>query len=244
MAPGDLEGDDADLPRPTRRSERLLDAARPAGRRRGWPRAGARGRRGSSAPDRRRGSAARRSPPRGTAPGRRTMRPPGRPARPSRTTASRPSRCRRPRTGSRPRAPRTCRPAGARRRSCAGERSTARGCGSGRSRAADFMGLSRKIPLDPTACHISARVRMPSTEGSAATKAPLRAPMLVPTTRSGRTPCSARARSIPTWVVPSTPPPPSTNAVVVMPAAYAATTAGADAAQLGWCHARRRVLRP
>src|SRR3712207_2690892 len=39
--------------------------------------------------------------------------------------------------------------------------------------------------------------------------------MLVPSTRSGRTPPSNRACSIPTSAAPRTPPPPSTNAVVM-----------------------------
>ncbi len=47
-------------------------------------------------------------------------------------------------------------------------------------RAAERMGLSRKIPLALTASHARPRARIPSTDGSAATKAPLRAPMLVP----------------------------------------------------------------
>src|SRR5262249_17265436 len=42
--------------------------------------------------------------------------------------------------------------------------------------------------------------------------APLIAPTLVPTTRSGTSPCSSSARSIPTSPAPSCPPPPSTNA--------------------------------
>ena len=51
-------------------------------------------------------------------------------------------------------------------------------------------------------------------DGSAANAAPLSAPTDVPTTRSGRTPCSRRARSIPTSAAPMCPPPPSTNAII------------------------------
>ncbi len=46
----------------------------------------------------------------------------------------------------------------------------------------------------------------------AATNTPLSAPTEVPSTRSGRTPASARAWSMPTSWAPSTPPPPSTKA--------------------------------
>jgi hypothetical protein len=46
----------------------------------------------------------------------------------------------------------------------------------------------------------------------AATNTPLSAPTEVPSTRSGRTPASARACSIPTSWAPRTPPPPSTKA--------------------------------
>jgi hypothetical protein len=46
----------------------------------------------------------------------------------------------------------------------------------------------------------------------AATNTPFSAPTEVPSTRSGRTPASASAWSIPTSWAPSTPPPPSTKA--------------------------------
>ena len=47
---------------------------------------------------------------------------------------------------------------------------------------------------------------------AAALAAPLIAPTEVPHTRSGRTPASSNARTMPTSAAPSTPPPPSTNA--------------------------------
>ena len=82
------------------------------------------------------------------------------------------------------------------------------------TRAAWRTGLSRKTPSRTTASHTAARRSAPSGPGSAAMNAPLSAPMLVPSTRSGRMPCSASARSIPTSLDPSTPPPPRTYAVV------------------------------
>jgi hypothetical protein len=81
------------------------------------------------------------------------------------------------------------------------------------TRAACRTGFSTKTPSRETASQTSASRAAPATVGSAATNAPLTAPMLVPRTRSGRTPCSASACTIPTWVAPSTPPPPSTKAV-------------------------------
>ncbi len=57
--------------------------------------------------------------------------------------------------------------------------------------------------------------RFAEPAGSAATNAPLIAPIEVPTTRSGLIPASASARSMPTSLAPSKPPPPSTNAVVI-----------------------------
>src|SRR4051794_19716089 len=56
-----------------------------------------------------------------------------------------------------------------------------------------------------------------SSLGSRATSAPLRAPTLVPSTRSGVMPRSKSARSMPTSTAPRSPPPPSTNAVVMPP---------------------------
>ena len=81
------------------------------------------------------------------------------------------------------------------------------------TRAAWRTGLSRKTPSRTTASHTAASRSAPSGPGSAAMNAPLSAPMLVPSTRSGRMPCSASARSIPTSLEPSTPPPPRTYAV-------------------------------
>ena len=59
--------------------------------------------------------------------------------------------------------------------------------------------------------------RSPPSVGSRATMAPLSAPTLVPSTRSGMISRSNSARSMPTSTAPSTPPPPSTNAVVMRP---------------------------
>ena len=70
------------------------------------------------------------------------------------------------------------------------------------TRAAWRTGLSRKTPSRTTASHTAASRSAPSGPGSAAMNAPLSAPMLVPSTRSGRMPCSASARSIPTSLEP------------------------------------------
>src|SRR5512139_3404234 len=69
-------------------------------------------------------------------------------------------------------------------------------------------------PPAATPSHSSVIRSITDSSGSRATSAPLRAPTLVPSTRSGRTSRSSRARSMPTSTAPSTPPPPSTNAVV------------------------------
>ena len=68
-------------------------------------------------------------------------------------------------------------------------------------------------PTD-AASHRAVSRSMTAIVGSRATRAPLRAPTDVPSTRSGVISRSNRARSIPTSTAPSTPPPPSTNAVV------------------------------
>ncbi len=82
------------------------------------------------------------------------------------------------------------------------------------SRTARLQSFSLNASRSSSPCHIRAS-RMAAPSGSAATNAPLSAPMEVPTTRSGRMPASASARSMPTSWAPSRPPPPSTNAVVI-----------------------------
>jgi hypothetical protein len=78
--------------------------------------------------------------------------------------------------------------------------------------------FSLKASRSSSPCHIRAS-RPAAPAGSAATNAPLIAPIEVPTTRSGRTPASESARSMPTSCAPSSPPPPSTKAVVIRPPA-------------------------
>src|SRR3954468_1478998 len=68
--------------------------------------------------------------------------------------------------------------------------------------------------LSAAACHSSMSRSMTADEGSRATIAPLSAPTEVPSTRSGTTPRSKSACSMPTSAAPRTPPPPSTKAVV------------------------------
>jgi hypothetical protein len=68
------------------------------------------------------------------------------------------------------------------------------------------------MPESDSAVHSPASTATPRRLGSAAIAAPFSAPTLVPTTRAGIRRASTSARSIPTWVAPSTPPPPSTNA--------------------------------
>src|SRR5690606_25212369 len=83
-------------------------------------------------------------------------------------------------------------------------------------RAACRTGFSLISPERTTSRHSSSSRATPSTVGSAATKAPLSEPMLVPTTRSGVMSAASNACSMPTWVAPKTPPPPRTKAVMGM----------------------------
>ncbi len=71
-------------------------------------------------------------------------------------------------------------------------------------------------PVWPASRHSPTSRSMTAGVGSLATIAPFSAPTLVPSTRSGVTPRSKSALSIPTSTAPSTPPPPSTSAVVVV----------------------------
>src|SRR5918995_1609125 len=68
--------------------------------------------------------------------------------------------------------------------------------------------------LCAVAVHSSVRRSTTPSSGWRATMAPLSAPTLVPSTRSGTMSRSSSARSMPTSTAPRTPPPPSTNAVV------------------------------
>ena len=86
-------------------------------------------------------------------------------------------------------------------------------------------------PERPALRHRSVSRSMTARDGSRATMAPLSAPTLVPSTRSGTTPRSKRARSIPTSTAPRTPPPPSTNAVVTD---YAAGASSGCSARTFW----------
>src|SRR3954452_23584997 len=61
--------------------------------------------------------------------------------------------------------------------------------------------------------HVWRIVRTPSSVGSPARPAALRAPTEHPMTTSGVRPASSRAWSIPTWMDPRFPPPPRTKAV-------------------------------
>ena len=70
--------------------------------------------------------------------------------------------------------------------------------------------------LCAVAAHSSVSRSTTARSGWRATIAPLRAPTLVPRTRSGTIPRSSSARSMPTSTAPRTPPPPRTNAVVTV----------------------------
>src|SRR5699024_948014 len=83
-------------------------------------------------------------------------------------------------------------------------------------RAARLTRDSSISPESKTCCQSSSRRATPFAVGSAATKAPLTAPMLVPTTRSGVMSAASRACSMPTWLAPRAPPPPRTKATVDM----------------------------
>jgi hypothetical protein len=82
------------------------------------------------------------------------------------------------------------------------------------SRTARLQSFSLNARRSSSPCHIRLS-RSAAPSGSAATSTPFSAPIEVPTTRSGLTPASASARSIPTSCAPSSPPPPRTNAVVM-----------------------------
>ena len=78
--------------------------------------------------------------------------------------------------------------------------------------ARPHSGLAEGLPQRFALPQLSQPLAAPASE-SAATNAPLMAPTDVPTIRSGLTPASDSARSMPTSCAPRMPPPPSTNAV-------------------------------
>src|SRR5438093_2588093 len=103
------------------------------------------------------------------------------------------------------------------------------------------IGLSGNTSCRRRPFQISPSSRTPSGSGHPAIQAALTAPTEVPTTKSGQTPCSNSALSIPTWTAPRLPPPESTKAQGPFPVAPWAA-GEALIASLGWAPSQAASL--